>query len=26
LKNIKVTKPKAYKVPNEKLRLVAEPK
>lgn len=26
LKNIKVTKPKAYKVPKEKLRLVAEPK
>jgi type I restriction enzyme S subunit len=26
LKNIKVSKPKAYKVPKEKLRLVAEPK
>jgi type I restriction enzyme S subunit len=26
LKNIKVTKPKTYKVPKEKLRLVAEPK
>lgn len=26
LKNIKIAKPKAYKVPKEKLRLVAEPK